>query len=190
VRAAAIWSVPASGGTPARLGDDAFGTMPDVAPDGTVAFFGREGAIWTMGPDGSDPGPLSVDAGGRLFSPRWSPDGSKLAALRFHEGERTVADPGLRIGGGLAMLDAIVIDPAGGDVIDVGPRVVTNDNPVSWTPDSEALLVNRYLGDRTGAERRRSDGGGPAASAGCRYTRADPQFPDDPHHVDGKSTRA
>jgi dipeptidyl aminopeptidase/acylaminoacyl peptidase len=145
----AIWSVPAEGGTPTRLThpDVAAATMPDVAPDGTIAYLTGYGEIATMGPDGSDPTAVAADTGGRNFSPRWSPDGSMLAVLRYHPGERTVADPDFGITPGLALLDVVVIDPASGEVIDVGPRVATDYNPVGWTPDGQGLLVNRYLAD-------------------------------------------
>ena len=49
-----IWSVPATGGTPTRLTDNLEAdTGPDVAADGTVAFW-RAGETWTMNVDGSD----------------------------------------------------------------------------------------------------------------------------------------
>ncbi len=49
-----IWRVAASGGTPERLTqNDVSDMQPDVAADGTVAFW-HDGEIWTMDPDGNN----------------------------------------------------------------------------------------------------------------------------------------
>jgi hypothetical protein len=38
----------------------------------------------------------------------------------------------------------IILDVASGAMTDVGPRVITFYNPPSWTPDGQAMLINRY----------------------------------------------
>ncbi len=67
-----------------------------------------------------------------------------LALIRYDPSERANLDPALGQPSDLPLLEVIVIDVATGTVNDVGPRVVTFDNPVSWTPDGQALLINRY----------------------------------------------
>jgi hypothetical protein len=36
------------------------------------------------------------------------------------------------------------VDLATGEITLVGPRVAADVNPVSWTSDGSALLINRY----------------------------------------------
>jgi Tol biopolymer transport system component len=140
-----IWSVPARGGTPTRLTDDQEpDTEPDVAADGRVAFW-RSGEIWTMGIDGSGQSRLGIDIG---FTPRWSPDGSKIALLRYDPSERTRDEPELP-SPSLPLLAVVVVDLTSGEVTDIGVRVATDLNGVSWTPDGKGLLINRY--DSTGS---------------------------------------
>jgi dipeptidyl aminopeptidase/acylaminoacyl peptidase len=139
-----IWSVPADGGTPERLtNNDTNDGQADVAADGTIAF--RHGEdIWTMDLDGGHQAPLDAVPAGLGFTPRWSPDGSMLALLRYDPSERATFD--LRRGrpADLPLLDVVVVDLDTGAVTAVGPRVAADFNPVSWTPDSSALLIDRY----------------------------------------------
>jgi Tol biopolymer transport system component len=139
-----IWSVPADGGTPQRLTDNGTSDgQADVAADGTVAFrHGRD--IWTMDLDGGHQAPLDpvpADAG---FAPRWSPDGSMMALLRYDGSSRATFDPVRGRPADLPLLDVVVVDLTTGTVTTVGPRVAADFNPVSWTPDSSALLIDRY----------------------------------------------
>jgi len=58
-------------------------------------------------------------------------------------------DSGLLLNDGFMRILVAVTVPAGtadgtGDVTTVGPRVASFYNPVSWTPDGTALLINRY----------------------------------------------
>jgi hypothetical protein len=43
-----------------------------------------------------------------------------------------------------ALLRVLVVDVATGNVSNVGMRVSSDLNPVSWTADGSALLINRY----------------------------------------------
>jgi hypothetical protein len=42
------------------------------------------------------------------------------------------------------LLKVVVVDLASGVVSEVGPRVASDYNPVSWMPDGSALLINRF----------------------------------------------
>ena len=137
-----IWRIAVDGGAPVRLTtNDVPDTMPDVRADGTVVVW-RGGQTYTMGLDGNDQTRLGQmpDA----FNPRWSPDGTKMAMLRYDPSSRAryAADYGL--GGDFPLLEVIVVDIANGAITVVGPRVGSDVNPPSWTPDGEALLIARY----------------------------------------------
>ena len=139
-----IYSVPAAGGHPVRLtnNEDA-DSMPDVAADGSVVFW-RAGDIWVMSTDGSDQRLLTTVPLGLGFSPRWSRDHSKIALLEYDPSERARFDLAMRLPGDLPLLKVVVVDVSTGAVTHVGPRVPSDINPVSWTPDGAALLVYRY----------------------------------------------
>jgi Tol biopolymer transport system component len=137
-----IWSVPAHGGTPVRLTEnDLPDSQPDVARDGRVVFR-RDNEIFTMRIDGTEQ--LRVETAASGFAPRWSPDGTRLALLRYDPSGRAAMPTELGRGTDLPLLHVVVVDVTTGDVSFVGPRVATDLNPVSWTPDGGALLVNRY----------------------------------------------
>jgi Tol biopolymer transport system component len=79
-----LWRVGALGGEPRRLVADATGG--DWEPSGRQVVFTRErpGRGWVLGlasPDGGSERVLLEDAR-ELESPRWSPDGERIAALR------------------------------------------------------------------------------------------------------------
>ena len=141
-----IWSVPVTGGTPTRLTtDEAADTMPDAAADGRVAWW-HEGEVWTMAPDGSDQRRLLSFDGINVFNPVWSPDRTRIALLLYDPSERAPARPDLGRSLDLPLLEVIVVDVATKAITDTGIRVASDVNPVSWTPDGKALLVNRYDG--------------------------------------------
>jgi WD40 repeat protein len=138
-----IWSVPAAGGKPTRLtNNELIDTQPDVSADGTVAFW-RNGVISAMGIDGSHQRRL-LGSPANVFSPRWSPDGRNLALLQYDRSKRASFESGLNLPRDLPLLKVIVVDLATGAVTEVGPRVPSDINPVSWLPDGSALLVYRY----------------------------------------------
>ena len=86
---------------------------------------------------------IPLDAG---LNPRWSPDGRKVALLQYDPSERARMEPSLKLPADLPLLKVIVVDTTSGRVTDVGMRVASDVNPVSWTPDGLALLINRYDG--------------------------------------------
>ncbi len=71
-----VWAVPFAGGTPVRLSD---GDDPVLSPSGNVVAFIKENAVWTASTDGTGTPKRLFVAGGVSESPRWSPDGSRLA---------------------------------------------------------------------------------------------------------------
>ena len=140
-----IWSVPAASGPPKRLtSNDTSDTMPDVATDGRVAYW-SQGDIMVMDPDGTDANVLVRQAREPYFNPRWSPDDSKLALLRYDPSRRATLPSGLGLPTDLPLLDVVVVDLVTGQVTDVGQQVVSDWNPVSWTPDGTGLLIDRHL---------------------------------------------
>jgi len=86
---ATMWVVSVVGGAPRLLRED--GGPWDVSPDGsTIAFTTNAGRvdhreIWLMDADGGNPRRfLQVDEDSALQFARWSPDGRRLAYVRFH----------------------------------------------------------------------------------------------------------
>ena len=90
-----IWRVPATGGTPQRLTDNAEADLqPDVATDGTVVYW-EGGEIRTMAADGTGQHRLATIPSDIGFNPRWSPDGSKIAVLQDDASKRALFDPAI-----------------------------------------------------------------------------------------------
>jgi len=71
-----IWSIPFAGGTPHLLGE---GTEPVISPRNDTVVFVRSGQLWNAPVDGSARPQKLFSARGHNDSPRWSPDGTKLA---------------------------------------------------------------------------------------------------------------
>jgi dipeptidyl aminopeptidase/acylaminoacyl peptidase len=136
--------MPYPGGHEVRLtNNDAPDSMPDIAADGTVAYW-SDGDVWSMRVDGSKQRRLTSVPSDVGFNPRWSPDGSQIAVLQYDPSERARFDLGMRLPPDLPLLKVVVVDVTSGLATDVGPRVPSDINPVSWTPDGSALLVYRY----------------------------------------------
>jgi Tol biopolymer transport system component len=133
-----IWTVPADGGAPTRLTENAvWDDMPAYSPDGTRIAVARDGAIWVMDADGSDARPLAGQpADSRFFNPTWSPDGTKIAFTSY-EGERSE---------GVPLLAVHLVDLSTGAFTVIRGTVAGGGVPgaVSWLPTSDALLMNRY----------------------------------------------
>ena len=79
-----IWSVPASGGVPEKLLDNAYSTS--LHPDGNTVAFSREGKLWIGALRGGGPPRefWSLQAG-RLNTWMFSPDGRTLALASGHD---------------------------------------------------------------------------------------------------------
>jgi serine/threonine protein kinase len=101
-RRPSIWTVSLTGGAPRKLRDDAYAWS--LSPDGSsVAFTTNPGRlasyypwpnygfgdreIWLMDANGGRPRELfGLDENGGFANVQWSPDGQRVAYLKFHEG--------------------------------------------------------------------------------------------------------
>ena len=71
-----IWGISFNGGDPILLGE---GENPVISPKGDRVAFVKSNQIWTVAIDGSAEATKLFQARGNNGSPKWSPDGSKLA---------------------------------------------------------------------------------------------------------------
>lgn len=131
---AALWSVPAAGGTPSIVARDIPGQLARLAPSGDrIAYLSDRGGfpeIWIRdltGPDGADRPPRQLTSlGAKINALSWSPDG------------RTLALSALRYG----QFDLWTVDVATGRVTRVTTDPAYETYPV-WTPDGRHLVYVR-----------------------------------------------
>jgi serine/threonine protein kinase/Tol biopolymer transport system component len=130
-RHSSIWSVPARGGAPHMIRDNA--EAQTVSRDGSwVAFlanWGRWGyrEIWVMRPDGSGAHKLyDTDESSAFAGAEWSPDGQRLGYVILHEasdkGEMAIESRDLKGGPAVTML------------VDAAPS-----GTWSWLPDGRIV---------------------------------------------------
>lgn len=79
-----LWSVSVFGGSPRQLTNN--GEAGSVSPDGAyIAFHRLESGQqeWVMRSDGTDAVRVADDQSSALLQPKWSPDGNRIAYIKF-----------------------------------------------------------------------------------------------------------
>ena len=148
-----IWAARTSGGAAWRLAE---GSAPALSPDGHSVAFAKDGQIFRVrvaqgAPVEKTDQPL-VKAWGRNGTPRWSPDGSKLAFVSVRDNHSFVA----------------VYDTRTKRIDYVAPSVDFDASP-TWSPDSKQIAFIRRPGTPFGQQAQAGDGsignpGGPGAA--------------------------
>jgi dipeptidyl-peptidase-4 len=153
----AIWAVRSSGGAPWRVAE---GSAPEISPDGRSVLYVKNGQIYrarvikgaTVAP--MDTGALPfIKEWGRNGSPKWSPDGQKIAYVSARENHAFIA----------------VYDVATRKLKYMAPSVDCDAGP-TWSPDSKHIAFSRRSGTPYGLQAQTGSGGignpaGPAVNA-------------------------
>ncbi len=142
----AIWAVRATGGPAWRVAE---GASPELSPDGRYVLFVRDGQIYrarvaraaTTTPMDAGREPF-IREWGRNGSPRWSPDGRKIAYVSERENHAFIA----------------VYDVATRTVKYVSPGVDCDGGP-TWSPDGRRIAFHRRPGTPFGLQAQVGSGG-------------------------------
>ncbi len=135
--APALYRVSALGGSPQRLLADTI--EADVSPDGSRLAFvrfrfsesGRTAELWVAGADGSGQRLLDKAEALQFRSPRWSPDGTWVAATK---GEINIGSP----------WEVILFNPGTGvERVLPAPAGPGEVSDVAWTRDGRSLVYGR-----------------------------------------------
>jgi Tol biopolymer transport system component len=126
---------------------------PTWSPDGSQIVWQRECDIWVMNADGSGqhnltqpPGDCTTVPAGD-FSPKWSPEGTRIAFVSYRDGP----------------LNIFTMDPDGGGVVNVS-RGSASDYEPDWSPDGGKMVFRSsrdgqpgdfYVMDADGANQTR-----------------------------------
>jgi dipeptidyl aminopeptidase/acylaminoacyl peptidase len=153
----AIWAVKTTGGPAWRVAE---GTAPELSPDGSSVLFVKQGEIYRAKISRVKPAD-PMDRGEEPFirnwgsqsSPRWSPDGRKIAFVTTRQDHSFIA----------------VYTLASRSITYMAPSVDFDANPM-WTADSRSIVFTRRPGLPFGQQSQEGGGGigipnGPAFSS-------------------------
>jgi len=137
-----IWRVPADGSEPPTQlttggSDD---NAPSFSPDErSIAYF-HKGELWLMAPNGSHQRML-VKRGG--FTPRWSPDGTKIAMTYYVRRWRPTVQFGQDLNSQAPLVVLAIVDVSTATVTDLSNvGMATDTNTPQWV-DTRHVLVMR-----------------------------------------------
>jgi len=155
----AIWAARTTGGAAWRL---AVGSAPALSPDGKYVAFVKDSQVYRLRVAQGAASPMDkaeqpiIREWGRQTSPRWSPDGSKLAFVSIRDNHSFVG----------------VYDVKTRHVEYIAPSVDFDASP-TWSVDSRRIAFIRRPGTPFGQQVQRGDGSignpsGPAAATAGR----------------------
>jgi Tol biopolymer transport system component len=139
---AEIWTVPSAGNEPPTelTQNHVPDSSPSFSPTGTQIAYFHDGAIWVMSTDGTNQHQL-LPAGEGGFTPRWSPDGKKIAFTTYSDAYRPQVQFGEEFGS-RPLVILRVVDVATRRVTTLGDIGMATDwNTPQWLDDGHILVV-------------------------------------------------
>ncbi|MDB4895612.1 MAG: putative WD40-like beta Propeller containing protein [Firmicutes bacterium] len=133
-----IWVLPAAGGFPELLCEQTVNfenlqDTPQWSSAGDAIAFVAAGSLWTV-PAVGGPARRVTDGPGRVFSPRWSPDGRRIAFITDRDGYDQIAVLAMGAGGA----------PAGWPQPLVRQAIDCRDP--QWSPDGDRIAFTALAG--------------------------------------------